>query len=404
MKILPVTLLLFLGSFAFAQQPQTRDTTNVQALQGINAKWANGVAPGYWSTAGTGLTLNVSAGTAFCAGTIVTYAGGTLTMTNTTNYIYLDTSSSCAPAVKTSALTNADVPLAVVVAAAGAITTITDDRTIFVFGQAISCSQLPAFTGDVTKALGSCVTVNVNLPTGVTQAGYLLATNIAAPSTPASGKNTFFSDSTDLRFHDKNASGTIGTTAVAKTAGTHKFFSAMSPAGVFTDTQPDVSDLSGSITCSQMPALTGDTTTSAGACATSTVKVNGASVPASAQGVGTNSSSQIITTYTASSGTSVSLTAPFEIYVCTSTCTVTPPVPALGYQFCVVNGDNVATVITMAAIGSSARYENTARTAYGTAGTGTFISAGAVKDFVCIVGLDSTHYLTTNFSGTWTAN
>lgn len=107
---------------------------------------------------------------------------------------------------------------------------------------------------------------------------------------------------------------------------------------------------------------------------------------------------------TLATGTSVSLSAPSEIYVCTSTCTVTPPVPAAGYQFCVFNGDNVTTVITMAALGSSARYEVTARTSYGTAGTGTMVSGGAAKDMVCIVGLDSTHYITTNFIGTWTVN
>jgi hypothetical protein len=104
------------------------------------------------------------------------------------------------------------------------------------------------------------------------------------------------------------------------------------------------------------------------------------------------------------SGTSVTLTQPYGIYVCTSTCTVTVPVPAAGYQFCALNGDNVSTVITLAAIGSSARYENTARTAYGTAGTGTFVSGGAVADKVCILGLDATHYLTVAYTGTWTAN
>jgi hypothetical protein len=103
-------------------------------------------------------------------------------------------------------------------------------------------------------------------------------------------------------------------------------------------------------------------------------------------------------------GTSVSLTAPSEIFVCTSTCTVTPPVPAANYQFCVMNDDNVSTVITLAALGSSARYENTARTAYGTAGTGTLVSTAAAGSMVCIVGRDSTHYLTVNFNGTWTAN
>jgi hypothetical protein len=107
-------------------------------------------------------------------------------------------------------------------------------------------------------------------------------------------------------------------------------------------------------------------------------------------------------------GTSVSLSAPKQYYVCTGTCTVTPPVPAPGYEFCVLNDDNVATVITLAALGSSAMYEKTNRggspNGYGTAGTGTFVSGGAVGDKVCIVGRDSTHYLTLSFNGTWTAN
>lgn len=103
-------------------------------------------------------------------------------------------------------------------------------------------------------------------------------------------------------------------------------------------------------------------------------------------------------------GTSVSLAGPSAYFVCTTTCTVTPPTPVAGYQFCVYNGDNIATVITLAALGTTARYENTARTAYGTATTGTFVSGGAVGDSVCIVGLDATHYITPTFKGTWTAN
>jgi hypothetical protein len=69
-----------------------------------------------------------------------------------------------------------------------------------------------------------------------------------------------------------------------------------------------------------------------------------------------------------------------------------------------MNGDNVSTVITMSALGSSARYENTARTAYGSAGTGTFVSGGAAADMACLLGLDSTHYLTTTSHGTWVAS
>lgn len=103
-------------------------------------------------------------------------------------------------------------------------------------------------------------------------------------------------------------------------------------------------------------------------------------------------------------GTSLTLSTPRGYGVCTGTCTVTVPVPAAGYEFCVMNSDNVATAITLSALGSSAQYENTARTAYGTAGTGTLVATAAVGNKVCIVGLDATHYLTLSALGTWTAN
>lgn len=102
-------------------------------------------------------------------------------------------------------------------------------------------------------------------------------------------------------------------------------------------------------------------------------------------------------------GTSVSLTAPREYYVCTGTCTVTPPVPAAGYEFCIFNDTNVSTVITIAAV-STVMYENTARTAYGTVSTGTLVSGGAVGDKICLLGRDSTHYFSISYFGTWTAS
>ena len=104
------------------------------------------------------------------------------------------------------------------------------------------------------------------------------------------------------------------------------------------------------------------------------------------------------------SGTGNTFTGSSGFAICTAACTITPPVPAAGDQFCVWNDDNVATVITLGALGSSALYENTARTAYGTAGTGTFTSGGAVGDKVCLVGRDSTHYFTITYVGTWTAS
>jgi hypothetical protein len=170
-----VTLALFLTAAGFAQQVQTSDVTNTQPLQSVNVKYVEGVGPGYWPTAGSGLTLNLAKGTAFCGGAVATYAGGTLTMTNsTTNYVYLNTSSSCVPAVKTTTFTSSDITIAVVVTSGGAITTITDDRTWFV--PAGGCGSL-TLTGDVTSS--GCATTLAN--TAVTPGSYTNA-NITVDS------------------------------------------------------------------------------------------------------------------------------------------------------------------------------------------------------------------------------
>jgi hypothetical protein len=49
-------------------------------------------------------------------------------------------------------------------------------------------------------------------------------------------------------------------------------------------------------------------------------------------------------------------------------------------------------------------YEKTTFLTYGTAGTGTAVSGGAVGDKLCLVGLDATHYLVGSYLGTWTMN
>ncbi len=98
-------------------------------------------------------------------------------------------------------------------------------------------------------------------------------------------------------------------------------------------------------------------------------------------------------------GTSITLLGNRGYGVCTGTCTVTVPVPTAGKEFCVYNDDNVATAITLSALGSSAMYENSARTAYGTAGTGTLVVAAAAKNKVCILGRDATHYFTVAAEG-----
>lgn len=125
--LLALALILGWAALARAQQYQTQTAP----LFGANAKYLNGTSAGYAPTKGTGLTLNISAGRVRCANTMTNYAGGTLTMTNgTTNYVYLDTASSCAPASNTSGYTATGIAVATVVTSGGAITAITDDRTL----------------------------------------------------------------------------------------------------------------------------------------------------------------------------------------------------------------------------------------------------------------------------------
>lgn len=65
------------------------------------------------------------------------------------------------------------------------------------------------------------------------------------------------------------------TTAQSVSAVAHFFLTAMSAQGVFSTAQPAFTDLTGSLSASQMPALTGDCTTSAGAVATTCTKTSG---------------------------------------------------------------------------------------------------------------------------------
>lgn len=127
-QIIPLVILAV--ATGAAQQPQTQTAP----VFPVNAKYANGVAPGYAPTPGSGLTLNLSGGTANCSGIIAAYTAGTLTMTaSAANYVYLDTAGSCAPAAKTTSFASADIPIAVVTTNSTAIVAggITDVRTMF---------------------------------------------------------------------------------------------------------------------------------------------------------------------------------------------------------------------------------------------------------------------------------
>ena len=143
-----LSMFLMAASALLGQQPQTQTAP----IYPVNAKYVQGFGPGYWATAGTGLSLNLTAGTAFCAGSMVTYAGGSLALAaSVTNYVYLNTASSCVPAVKTAAFTSSDIPVATVVTGAAAITSIVDDRTFFQQGGSSSFTAAGDLSGSPTS-------------------------------------------------------------------------------------------------------------------------------------------------------------------------------------------------------------------------------------------------------------
>jgi hypothetical protein len=107
----------------------------------------------------------------------------------------------------------------------------------------IACPQLPAFTGDVTTPGASCTTTLTNIPDGVTMAGKIVATAIAAPATPASGKANIYVDSTQKMLAAKNDAGQIGYTVIDNSGSTHNFVTSI-VGGVVSTAQPADSDIS----------------------------------------------------------------------------------------------------------------------------------------------------------------
>ncbi len=155
---------------AFSQQPQAPAGT---PLYSVNAKYVNGLAPGYWGTAGSGLTLSLSVGTAYCGNppVPVSYPGGSLALAaSTTNYVYLDPANDCAPTAGTSAFSAGQIPIAKVVTGTSSITTITDLRTWFHpqpctmgTGGAVNCSSLGTNQNITLTPSGSGDSVIANL-------------------------------------------------------------------------------------------------------------------------------------------------------------------------------------------------------------------------------------------------
>jgi hypothetical protein len=171
-----IALLLF-ALPAFAQQPQTPN--DPVSLYRANVKTVQGTSPGYAPTAGSGLTLNLGPGRVRCGNPMTNYAGGTLTMANnTTNYVYLDLASSCAPGSNTTGYTATLGAIATVVTSGGVITTITDDRTMgFDYKNGAS-------------GIGTVTSVALTLPSWLSVAGSPVTSSGTLAVTAATGQTS----------------------------------------------------------------------------------------------------------------------------------------------------------------------------------------------------------------------
>lgn len=141
---------------------------------------------------------------------------------------------------------------------------------------------ITALTGDVTASgTGSITATLANIPTAVPMAGYLAATAIAAPGTPAAGIGRLYVDSTSKNLSVKDDAGVVKHGVQTDTGTANNYISAISDAGAITKSRPTCSTLSDSAGgCTMSTTAAGDIT---GTLPTATVaKVNGIAYSATA--------------------------------------------------------------------------------------------------------------------------
>lgn len=218
-------------------------TTNLGV---ITCTKTNGTAFGALATLGVGTGLSSGGGNLNVASTVT--AGGPTGSSSVVPVITYNAQGQIT-AVTTATITAAAigaVPTSRLINTTSPITgggDLSADRTI-ACATCLTANQTITLSGDVTGSGATAITTALgNIPTGTTQAGQIVGTNIAAPSTPAAAHVTTWMDSTDLRMHDKNASGTIGTTVVADTGASNNFLTAISAAGVISKAQPTFANL-----------------------------------------------------------------------------------------------------------------------------------------------------------------
>ncbi len=127
-------------------------------------------------------------------------------------------------------------------ASANVISSIVLGATLAFSGSSL---QTASGTGDVTWPANSSHTTLVNIPNATPMAGSLLATNIAAPGTPAAGKSYVYVDSTQKVLSNRNDAGVVSVTVVPSTAPSNQFATSVNSAGIVGYSQPTASGISG---------------------------------------------------------------------------------------------------------------------------------------------------------------
>jgi hypothetical protein len=274
-------------------------------------------------------------------------------------------------------------------------------------GQTLTFTVIQDATGGRTfvwppNVLGGC-TVSTTASATTTVSGIFDGTNVVNPvcstsdaatawsgpvrtalGTPAAGLNTWF-DATGLNFQAKNAAGNISGTAFALTNATHKWLNSFDPTmGTFTQTQPAFSDLSDAAA----PAI--------GAATAASLLATGIVDGKAPLTITTGSSATLGGTY--NSGYTLNQESTPATAV-----TYTLPAAAAGKQFCIKNSYN-GTAGTTGAL----RFSTSGAGQYIiyngnlSGSNGYLISAGALGDSACLVGVDATHWEAYIQVGAWT--
>jgi len=272
----------------------------------------------------------------------------------------------------------------------------------------------PTFTGTPT------------LPTGTITSGSFLTTAITAPGTPAAGKGSIYVDSTSKNLSVKDDAGVVKHGVRTKAAVSNSFVTAIDDDGTVTVVQPAFSNLSGtataaqipaalssttsvnattipasktlmatdtSVLAAQMPALTGDVTTSAGAVATtiansavtrgkadSTVNGIGVVSTVSVNGVAATDTQLLEVTLPAAYLNRSSAVLDIKASGTWTTGTTQTPTQTFKVKLCTVSGCGSGTVLTLVSWTSAAATASTTQTwlTISTLGTVTTGSSGTV--------------------------